>query len=146
MFNKFNYIILFLILSASSVYSGYTKSGIIETLREDGYVTVIFYEIPDKNQYYILSNEVVIGTLISFQQIPHVSGKMRYICGYSLSNTKYKEDLRTGLDIVSKEADKEIDKRLQKNPYIESIIYKTEIITPVDGRNMVLIPEGKFFM
>lgn len=146
MFNKLNLMILLLILFTSSAYSGYTKSGTIETLREDGYVTVLFYEIPDKKQYYILSNDVVIGTLISIQQIPDVSGKTRFICGYSLLNTKYKENLRTGLDIVYKDTDKEIDKRLQKNPYIESILYKPEIMTPVDGRNMVLIPEGKFFM
>jgi formylglycine-generating enzyme required for sulfatase activity len=145
MFNKLN-LILILFLFTSSAYAGYIKSGIIETLREDGYATVIFHEIPDRDQYFIMSNDVVIGTVKSFQQIPDVSGMRRYICRYSLTNIEYKENLRIGLDIVYREADKEIDKRLQKNPYIETILYKSEIITPFDGRSMVLIPEGKFFM
>ncbi len=146
MLSKINFFILAALLYTSSAYSAYTKIGTVETFREDGYATVIFFTVPDKELYYIFADDVVMGTISSLQQIPDVSGKKRYLCRYSLLNNQYRDSLRPGLDIVYKDGDKEIDKRLQKNPYIESILYKSEILTPVDGRGMVLIPEGKFVM
>lgn len=146
MVNKINFFILIILLCTAKSYSDYTKTGSIETVRENGYVTVIFYIEPVKELYYIFSNDKVIGSISSFQKIPDTDGKRRYICRYSLLHEKYTQEFRPGLDIMSVDPDKEIDKRLKKNPYIESVIFKTDIITLIDQRSMVLVPAGKFVM
>ena len=146
MFSKMNFFFIVMLLYASSASSIYTKTGTIETIREDGYITVIFEKMPEKDLYYIFSNDKIIGNISSLKQIPDVYGKKRYLCKYSLLHEEYKQILRPGLDIVLIEADKEIDKRLNKNPYIDSTAYKPEIISLADKREMILIPEGKFLM
>lgn len=146
MLKKINKLIIIFLLYATAVFSGYTKYGTIETLREDGYITVIFNTLPDKDLYYIYSNDKIIGNISSLKNIPDVYGKKRFLCRYSLLNDDFKSLLRPGLDIVSIDPDKEIDKRMQKNPYIDSTSYKPEIISLIDKREMLLIPAGKFLM
>ncbi len=146
MISKLNIFMLFFMVSASSLYAEYTKTGEIETLREDGYITVIFNKVPDRDHYFILSEEKAIGKISFLKQIPDVYGKKRYLCRYFLLNPGYKQILRAGLEIAIPDSDKEIDKRLQNNPYIESVVYKSQIISIIDNREMILIPAGKFLM
>ncbi len=146
MISKVNFFIMIIFLSTSAAFSAYSKAGVIETLREDGYITVIFDKIPDKDIYFILSDDKVIGNISSLKPLPDISGKKRYLCIHSLLNTEFKLILRPGLNIVSIDGDKEIDKRLYKNPYIDTTIYKSEIKSLIDNRDMVLIPAGKFLM
>ena len=118
----------------------------IETIRGDGTVTVILDNIADRDTCYIFSGEKIIGNILSLKQIPDIYGKKRYLCGYTLFNDEYKQIFRPGLNIVIIVADKEIDKRLQRNPYIDATAYKPEILSLIDKRQMVLIPAGKFLM
>jgi len=139
-------IMVFFLLFLSPVFSDYSFLGVIESIRDNGYVTAIFNSVPEREEYYIFSNDKIIGKVFSLKQIPEVYGKKRYLCRYYLLGDEYGKILRPGLDIGIFTADKEIDKRLQKTPFIESVKYKQEINSPVDGRIMVLIPEGKFLM
>lgn len=146
MISKVGFHVMVIFLCVTAAYSGYTKIGTVETVREDGYLTAIFYTEPVKDLYYITSGDVIIANISSFRPVPAVSGSKRYLCRYSLLTTADSALLRAGLDIVFMEADKEIDKSSQKNPYIDTISYKTEIVSLIDERDMVLIPSGKFFI
>lgn len=137
---------VFLLLSLAPVYSDYPSSGMIESIRDHGYVTVIFNSVPDREEYYIISNDKIIGKIFSLKQVPDIYGKKRYLCRYALSDEEYKKILRPGLDIGIKATDKDLDKRLQKTPFNDTTGYKPEIISQIDKRIMVLIPEGKFLM
>lgn len=144
--NKIKAAIALFFISVSLAYSGNTVTGKIESIRENGYITVIFDSPAEKDRYYIKSDETVIGDIISLKKIEGVYGKSRYLCRYTLVRENYLNILRPGLDITVIESDKEIDKRLQKNPYIDTYEYKREIRSVIDGREMVLIPSGKFQM
>jgi len=144
MFSKLNTFIVIILLYASFADAEYSKIGVIDTLREDGYITVLFNNSSDRDIYYIFTSEKIIGNISSLKQMPDVYGKKRYLCRYSLVNEEFKKILRPGLDIVIIDSDKEIDKRLLKNPYIDATSYKPEIISLIDKRQMVLIPAGKF--
>ena len=146
MFRRF--IIYFTLLFAPLAYTQekYMHAGVIETVRNNEYVTVFFDSVPDRETYYIYSEDKIIGSVSSLKEIPEISLKKRYLGSYSLLKDEYKAILRPGLDIVKILIDKEIDKESRKNIYTDSPEYKTEIISPVDERVMVLIPEGKFFM
>lgn len=146
MLSKLNSFFMIMLLFTSSAYSGFLKTGVIETIREDEFITVIFEKTPERDLYYIISNDKIIGNISSLRQIPDVSGKIRYLCKYTLLDAGFKQILRPGLDLVIIESDKEIDKRLNKNPYIDSTSYKPEIVSLIDKRDMVLIPEGKFLL
>ena len=148
MFRKFIFYIILLLLFTLSAYAQEerTKAGVIETIRDREYITVIFDKIPDRDTYYIYSADKIIGNISSLKEIPEISSKKRYLCNYTLLKEEFRAILRPGLDIVILSADKEIDRQLRKNIFTDSPDYKTEIISPVDNREMVLIPEGNFFM
>ena len=143
---KLKIFVLIILLYTSVLYAEYSRKGIIESLREDGYITVLLDSKADRDLYYIATGEKIIGNISSLKQIPDVLGKKRYICRYSLINEEYRQILRPGIEIVVTDADKEIDKRVQKNPYIDTINLKPEIISLIDKRDMMLISEGKFLM
>lgn len=50
------------------------------------------------------------------------------------------------MSVILMRADKSIDSRYEKKPYIERIEYKKELISSIDKRDMVLIYSGKFLM
>ena len=145
MFSKFKISVLMIFCCFIFVYAEYTKYGEIESVRDDGFITVIFSNTPEKESYYISEDEKIIGTVTSLKELPGVYGKKRYLCKYMLSGEQYKHVLRAGLDIVFQDADKEIDKRVQQNTFTDSPVYKAEILSLKDRREMVLIPSGKFY-
>lgn len=145
MISKFYCFMIVILLYTSVLNAGYIKAGTVESLRADGYVTVIFDNTPDREDYFILNNDKVIGNITALKAIPDIHGKKRYLCSYRLAGEEYRTVFRSGLEIGYYYDDKEIDKRLTKNPYIDSSEYKPVIVSLVDSREMVLVPEGKFF-
>ena len=135
-----------IIFFSTMAYSDNLKIGIIDTVREDGYVTVAFENTPDRDLYYIFTNDRIIGNIYSLKEIPYVTGKKRYLCKYSLLNDEYKIIIRPGVDIVIIDSYKEIDKRPLPNQYTGEVYYKPEILSLTDKREMILIPAGKFLM
>ena len=149
MFRRFIiYIILLSLFFTNFAHSQgkFIQAGAIETVRNNEYVTVIFDAVPDRDVYYIYSEDKIIGSISSLKAIPEISLKKRYLCSYSLLKVEYKAILRPGLDIVIILIDKEIDKESRKNIFTDSPEYKPEIISPVDEREMVLVSAGRFFM
>jgi len=144
--SKLNMLFIIVIFYTSSALSEFNKLGVIESLREDGYLTVIFNEVPERELYYISSDEKIIGNISYLKKIPDIYNKNRYLCKYSLLNDGFNRILRSGLDIVIINTEKEIDKKAQENTNLVSSLYKKEIISLTDKREMVLIPEGKFLM
>ena len=148
MFKKFILYTIISLLFAPFAYSKeeYTHAGVIETIRDKEYMTVVFDKTPDKNIYHIFFGDKIIGTVSSLNEIPEISSKKRYLCNYTLLKEEFRAVLRPGLDIVIVVTVKEIDKEIRKNIFADTADYKTEIISPIDNREMVLIPEGNFFM
>jgi formylglycine-generating enzyme required for sulfatase activity len=136
----------FFLLLLSPLYPDYTYLGVVESIRDKGYITVIFSSDPEREEYYIFSNSKIIGKVFSLKNVPDIYGKKRFLCRYALSNDEYGKILRPGLDVGIITPDKDIDKRMQKTPFTDTTQYKPEIYSPVDNRPMVLIPEGKFLM
>ena len=62
---KMNIYIMLMFLYSSFAFPDTLKTGMIDTIREDGFVTVIFEKIPDRNLYYIFTNEKIIGNISS---------------------------------------------------------------------------------
>jgi len=148
MFKKFIFYIILSLFFAQFAYAKeeYIQVGVIETIRDKEYLTVIFDAIPDRNRYSIYADDKIIGNISSLREIPEISSKKRYLCNYTLLNDEFRDILRPGLDIVIVLLDTNIDKGLRRNIHSDTPSYKTEIISPVDNREMVLIPEGSFFM
>ena len=151
MYRRSVFFIILSLLFAPAAYGqesqeDYLQVGVIETIRDKEYMTVIFDRLPDRDAYYIYSGEKIIGNISSLKEIPEIYSKKRYLCNYTLLKDEFRTILRPGFDIVIIFSNKDIDKDLRRNIFTDTPSYKSEIISPIDKREMVLIPEGGFFM
>ena len=125
--------------------SDYVVEGKIETVRKNNYITISFFEKPVLNDYYIFSNNAIIGSVVLVKKEETVNSHT-YLAEFTTANGKESPVLRAGMSVISIKPDKSIDSRYDKKPYIERIEYKNEIISSVDKREMLLVRSGKFLM
>lgn len=121
--------------------------GQVETVRNDGVVTIICDETLTETAYTVLNGEnVVIGKIVNPEKIQENKKRFRYLARFVPKDGVPGFLLRAGTNIVIKAPDKEIDRDFVPNTFNEKKEYRETIITPVDGREMVLVSEGKFLM
>lgn len=130
------------------VYSGgYRVIGKIETVRKDGYVTVLCAEMLHDTEYTVLNGEeLVIGRINSIERLQDKDGFYRYIARFTTADKVPEGLIRSGAGVILKSPDREVDSDFIPNRFSEKNIYRDKIITSVDGREMVLIQEGDFNM
>lgn len=141
-----NFIFIMILFNGVEVSSSdYTVAGKVESVRKNSYITIAFPEKPEKNSYYILSNNTVTGSVSLIRKIE--SGERHlYLALFSPEDKEGPAIIRAGSLVIYMRPDKSIDSRYDKKPYIERIEYRKEIISSIDNREMVLVGSGKFLM
>ena len=134
------------LLFISAENKDYRIAGVVESIRNDGYITVLLENTPDADEYLLLNNNIIIGTVNTLQFTGYANGKMRYLAVYAVRDESAKKLLKAGMNISLKMAEKIFDKRAEKTVFQEKPVYKPVIISYIDKREMVLIPAGKFMM
>ncbi len=145
-------IILSLILLCFTVTGafpeGYTILGKIETVRKDNFVTILFKDNPSEKLYYIVENQVKIGTvdIINIDMIKSGQGAYyRALAAYKSDDGKnrlIRAGAEVGLDFVKKRVEPGAG---EIKPGEETVLAK-KIVSEIDRRDMMLIPGGNFLM
>ncbi len=145
--NIFRIILIFLLVSPSiEGASRFKQTGVIETLRKNGGVTVLLNSFPEEKKYYLMNNQKIIGRIVFIRKIENSSRELRYLGRIKLLKHEYTSLMRPGAEIVLLPADKAIDKKFTRDSYKELIHYKPVIITNPDGREMVYVADGNFYL
>jgi len=139
-------LILFLLFVPELKSRDYIRTGTVEGVRGNNYITLIFNEEAEFESYYILFNGNRLGTALITAKIEDDKVSFRYLAIFRAENQESARLLRPGLAAAVIRPDKSIDNRYAKKPYIERIEYKKEIISTIDKREMVLVPAGRFIM
>jgi len=137
---------LLLITAVITAYPRETRiMGIIDTVREDGFVTVVSPEPLTLQEYLILNSDGrPIGRIINPEPVPGKGPQLRYIARFNSDGKGEGSLLRAGVNIIITVVDKPIEESYIPDRFNEKRIYRESIISPVDGRIMVLVPEGEF--
>ncbi len=142
--------VLSLLLHAGSLYSGdYHITATVESLRADSMAYLIFQRKPLKNDYYIISDERIIGkvTLIEGKDIYLHSGtSFKVLAKYIIFKERDAPLLRSGSVIGFSIEKGKIRRDFADKKKVERVRYKKSIIGKKDRRIGVLVPEGKFVM
>jgi len=136
----------FTVLLISAKNENFEIKGKVESIRNDGYITVLLESEISENEYILLNDNKVIGKLHAFHLLGFMAEKPRYQSRYEISDKDSFMLLKAGTEIIIKQAEKSYDKRTEKTVFAEKPVYKTVIISKVDKREMILIPRGKFLM
>ncbi len=119
----------------------------IESRRKDSLLTLRFDARPVADSYFIIEGERVIGriSVISSDRMPAAGRHIyRVTAYYMLENAEDEALMRAGLEIgLRGEAEKK-SRDYAEPQKKETLVYKNEIVSPIDGRKMMLIPAGKF--
>ena len=122
-------------------------AGIIETVRKDGYVTVLCESSLTEPEYSVYSGkDRLIGKIISPERIGDTRSGIRYMARFIPLGNVQESLLRPGVRLVIVIPEREFDKALVPEGFRRKTEYRERIITSIDGREMALVPEGKFFM
>lgn len=128
------------------LYSGdFMVAGVIDSVRKDGYITVTCdAELAGTDYSVYISNNVKLGRITSPEKIETTGRGNRYIAVFIPDANAQTSLLRPGLQVVIISPEKAFDKDLVPEQFQHKTEYRQRIITPVDGREMVLVSEGKF--
>ncbi len=119
----------------------------IESKRKDNLITLRFDSRPASESYFILEGERIIGRIAvvsSVERREGVRGGYRVTAYYSLDNPADEALIRAGLDIGLRVEAERKTRDYAEPQKKETVAYKKRIVSPIDGREMVLVPAGKF--
>ncbi len=145
-------IVYIITVIAVILVSGYSRTanfilvGEIESIRKDNLITIIFKEKPDKDSYLITVDDRITGniSIISINSFK-LNRKIvfRALAEYRL--TEQKDLIKSGT-FISLLKDEERTEPVNRTELTNSqeTIYKDKIFTDIDGKEMILIPSGKF--
>jgi formylglycine-generating enzyme required for sulfatase activity len=138
--------LLALIMAGLVAAADYEILGKIESIRKGNRITVLFREKPQKTTYLILRGGETVGSVevLSIGPGGREGFTAKAECFYSFNNPA-EDNLGAGDDVAlviyHGPYKSDYDERQRDMP----VVYLKTIVTPKDGREMVLIPEGKFF-
>jgi len=138
--------VVFAFIFISAENNSFIITGKVESIRNDGYITVQFDSETSESEYLLLNNNKIIGKIHTLRLLGYSGEKPKYIARYEFIDKASTELLKAGIEIAIKPVEKTKDKRTEKRVFLEKPVYKTVIISQVDRREMVLIPSGKFLM
>jgi len=130
-----------------SAARNYDMIARIESKRKDKLLTLRFDSRPAFESYFILEGERIIGRISvvsSVEQREGVRGGYRATAYYSLDNPADEALIRAGLEIGLRVEAERKTRDYAEPQKKETVVYKSRIISPIDGREMVLVPAGKF--
>lgn len=123
----------------------YDLLGRVESVSKDNSVAILFKERPSEKAYYLINDATVYGT-IEIESVVFVrNGRYTYRAAarYTLSNKMFRRQIRAGVDIALVKAGGAKHEYTDVAPAREAD-YRRSLVSPRDGRRMVLVPEGKF--
>jgi formylglycine-generating enzyme required for sulfatase activity len=121
-------------------------AGRIESVGKNNSITILFNEKPAEKSYYIVRGEDVYGSVEVLSVVYDRDGRYRYrtVARYTLANSMYADHIRAGADIALVVMKGEPVKEYTDETSGQEPAYRKSITLPGDGREMVLVPEGKF--
>jgi formylglycine-generating enzyme required for sulfatase activity len=129
-----------------SAEKNFITRGKVESVRNDGYLTVILDSEITESEYLLLNDNIIIGKIHTFRLLGYAGDKPRYQVRFEYTGEKVDSLLKAGIEIIIKPETKNKDKSTEKSVFLQKPVYKTAIVSQVDRREMILIPGGKFFM
>lgn len=124
----------------------FTIKGKIESIGKDGAITLLFKERPSEKTYYIVDGETVYGTVEIVSLVYDRTGELRHraVARYTLTNRIYARQIRAGEDIALLAPKHKEESEILDLVPVKERAYRRSVVSPRDGRAMVLVPEGKF--
>ena len=120
--------------------------GRIESIEKDNTIILLFESQPAEKNYYIVNKGTVFGTVEILSVVYNRTGRYQFraVARYTLANKIYSRQILAGDDIVLVRK-VELKRRVfAENIKVRENEYHRTIVSPIDGRRMALIPEGKF--
>ena len=140
----------FIILSCISLFAkvpaGYQKAGHVESLRSGGLVVVHLDGALPSVTCSILFEDRIVGELRILEVLEQGQGHTRVLAKILLNEGVSPRLVHSGTDIITSMKIDRYERDLTGRAPVEQPVYRTEIISPVDGRMMRLVPEGNFYM
>ncbi len=120
--------------------------GRIESLGKNNAITILFNEKPLEKSYYIVRGEDVFGSLEVLSVVYDRGGRYRYraVTRYTLTNAMYAPQIRAGADIALLTKSGEREREYADETTGREPAYRRSVTLARDGREMLLVPEGKF--
>lgn len=137
-------------LYAGNLYSGdFHITATVESLRADSTAYLIFQKKPLMNDYYIISDDRIIGkvSLIKNRETYQRRGlNFKVLAKYVIFSNRDTSLLRSGTVIGFSIEKGKIHRDFADKKKVERVQYNKTIIGKKDRRVGILIPEGKFVM
>ena len=129
-----------------SVDTEFRMVGRIESVGKNNSITILFNEKPGEKAYYIVRGEDVCGSIEVLSVVYDRDGRYRYrtIARYTLTNGMYAPQIRAGADIALVLAKEQPAGEPSGGIRGKELSYRKSVTSGPDGREMVLVPEGKF--
>jgi formylglycine-generating enzyme required for sulfatase activity len=139
-------IIAIIVIAGYSQTTNFVLLGEVESIRKDNLITILFKEKPDKDNYLIIEDNIAIGNIaiISINAFKE-NRKIIYRALAEFSLKEKRNIIKTGTFIaILKEDEKKETVNAPELTNKEESVYKQTIFTDIDGKEMILIPAGKF--
>lgn len=145
---SFAFISLLLVVFCLILYSKDMQvAGVIDSVRKDGFITIICDSELAVTEYQVYNDgKLLLGTIKSPEKIGITGSNFRYMALFTAADNSLASLLRPGLQIVIVNPDRAFDKALVPEQFQHKTEYRERIISRVDGREMALVAEGKFFL
>jgi len=142
---RYLYLIIVFLFIASYSSGEYLIQGKIETIRADKTVTIVFKKRPSAKYYYLVQKKERVGQ-ISLIHISY-SGNSQYPFSVIGKIRLYKKNFKllAGSSIYLTVLKKKKENDYSHDFYREIPKYPSSVISPVDKRDMLLVPSGKFY-
>jgi iron(II)-dependent oxidoreductase len=110
-------------------------------------LTLSFKERPEEGSYFLLEDKTAVGEVKILSIVTVNKGE---ICCRELASFSFFKDrefaLKAGMNIALLKKREPFERDFRRGYYNEKIFYKPRIVTPADGREMLLVPKGKFML
>jgi formylglycine-generating enzyme required for sulfatase activity len=120
--------------------------GRIESIGKENSIVLLFESQPADTTYYIVNKRTVYGTVEIISVVYNRTGRYKYrvVANYSLTNKIYARLIQAGDDIALVKQVESIKRVYPDSFSIREKEYRQKIVSLKDGKQMTLIPEGKF--
>ncbi|HOO72053.1 MAG TPA: SUMF1/EgtB/PvdO family nonheme iron enzyme [Spirochaetota bacterium] len=140
-------LLLAVIIAGGHAAAEYLIIGKVEAKRKRNRITVLFDEKPRLQSYLIVRNGTALGSVdvLSVMPLKKDGSSARAECVYTLNEGITDDYLKAGDEIAFVAGSPRFIRDFPAEQTGENIVYKKIIVSQRDGREMVLIPEGKFY-
>lgn len=121
--------------------------GRVESVTKENGIVILFTERPAETTYYMIQEKTVYGSVDIESLVFSRDGRYKYraVARYTLANRQFVRQIRAGVDIALVALRKRSDREYSDEAPVRERGYRRAIVSDKDGRQMVLVPEGKFF-